>query len=68
MSSSKGHIHYQNMTIPYLKILLDYRPGLVLEFLPVGVGGALQHVAGPVLSDDLAMRPPGVTAACGAVT
>ena len=60
--------HFQDVTIPYLKILLDYRPGLVLEFLPVGVGGPLQHVAGPVLSDDLALRPPGVTSACDAVT
>ena len=52
----------------YLKILVNDRPGLVLELLPVGVGRPLEDVAGPVLGDDLALRPPGVASARCAVS
>ena len=54
--------------LTYLEILVDDILGFVLQLISVCVGGPLEDIAGPVLGDDLAPRPPGVTSSCGTVT
>ena len=54
--------------LTYLEILVDDILSLILELIPVCVGGPLEDVTGPVLGDHLATRPPGVASNWRTVT
>ena len=54
--------------LTYLEILVDDILGLVLELIPVGVGGPLEDVTGSVLCDHLTPWPPGVASNWRTVT
>ena len=54
--------------LTYLEILVDDILGLVLELIPVCVGGPLEDVTGSVLGYHLAPRPPGVASNWRTVT